>query len=125
MASKKKNKDNIIRIVISIIYIVLGAGSILDTVHTAFGSGSVQKTFEIIFAMDLASILTAVVGVIMFIAGIMGLCRINSSVCHTLGVFIFVAAGISLIWTIIEKNYSGLMTPLVQTLLSWLFIACI
>lgn len=112
MSVKKKNKDNAIRIIVSIIYIVLGAGSVWDVL-------------DALLAHNLVAVLTAAVGLIMFMAGIMGLCKLNPSVCRVFGVIIFICAAFTLVWAFLGKNYSGLMTPLVQTLIAWLFIVCL
>lgn len=111
MAKKKGiNKNNVIRVVISIIYIALGIGSVFSALSA-------------LLALDLIGILTSAVGVIMFLAGLFGLLKVRTAICRTFGIIIFIAAGFTFVWSLIKGNFQ--IMPLVQALLAWLFIAVI
>lgn len=103
------------RIVISIIYILLGISSVLTAWDFIVSLA--------LFSMPLFDIISVAVGVLMFFSGIMGLAKINPTVCHLCGVVIFVASAASVVLALAGGTFSE--TGLVQALLAWLFIVCI
>ncbi len=115
MAKKSiASKIETTRIVISIIYILLGVSSVL---------AAWDFIVSLDFSMPVYELISTAVGVLMFIAGIMGLAKVKPAVCHLCGVIIFVASAASVVLSFLRGAYSDM--SLVQALLAWLFIVCI
>ena len=101
----KKSTKNILRIVISIIYIAWGILSPLSAIQA-------------IIALDLGAILSATVGVLTLLAGIFGLIGIKKTKCRIFGIVIFVFSVIS---AVVAFSVSSVITAV----LAWLFILCL
>ena len=101
----KKSTKNILRIVISIIYIAWGILSPLSAIQA-------------IIALDLGAILSATVGVLTLLAGIFGLIGIKKTKCRIFGIVIFVFSVIS---AVVAFSVSSVITAV----LAWLFIVCL
>ena len=106
-----KNRDSKIRCVISLIYIFTGISSVVQALNA-------------LLAIDLVGVFTSALGVLMFVAGICGLFRINPKACHTLGFAIMILSAASLVYAFVF-NRSFDFTIANQFLLSWLFMLCI
>ena len=108
----KKSTKSLLRIVISIVYIVWGIASPL-------------ALLESILALNLSAILSAALGVLMLLAGIFGLLGIKRSRARVFGIVIFVLAVLSVISVFSSFSLGALVQPLVSAVLAWLFITCI
>ena len=102
------------RIVISIIYILLGISSVLS---------AWDSIVSLDFSMPVYELISTIVGVLMFFSGIMGLAKVKGAVCHLCGVIIFVASATAVVISFMRGGYNEM--SLVQALLAWLFIVCI
>ena len=103
----KKSTQNIVHVIISIIYIIWGIYSPL----------SVLKA---IIDLDMAALLGAAVGVVTLIAGILGLFQLKPAVRRVMGINIFVLAALSVITSLSAGNiyWQGIL----QAILAWLYI---
>ena len=108
----KKATKSLLRIVISIVYIIWGICSPL-------------ALFESILALNLSAILSAVLGILMLLAGVFGLLGIKRSRARIFGIVIFVFAVISVISVFSSFSLGALIQPLVSAVLAWLYITCI
>ena len=104
----KKNTKNVLRVIISLVYIVWGIYSPISAIGA-------------ILTLNLPAILSATVGVLTLLAGIFGLVGIKKSKCRAFGIVIFVfsVAAAVLALPAIATN------SIVNAILAWLFIACI
>ena len=100
-----KSTKNILRIVISIIYIAWGILSPLTAIKA-------------IIDLNLGAILSATVGVLTLLAGIFGLIGIKKTKCRIFGIVIFVFSVIS---AVVAFSVSSVITAV----LAWLFILCL
>lgn len=98
----------ILKIVISIIYIIWG---ILSPI-TLIGA---------ILSLELSAIISAVVGVLTLLAGIFGLIGIKKLKCRIFGIVIFAFSLLSVIVALPAISVNAVITAL----LAWLFIACV
>lgn len=115
MAKKSSvSKNEVIRIVVSIIYIVLGVSSVI----TAW-----DALVRLDFSSDLPELISTAVGVMMFLSGVLGLARVRLGACRFCGIIIFIASTVSFILAIVRGGAWD--NSLVQALLAWLFIVCI
>ena len=104
----KKGTKNVLRVVISIVYIVWGLWSPISA-------------FKAVLALDMGAIISAAVGVITLLAGIFGLLGAKKSMCRTMGVIIFIGAIVAIVFALPTINVNAI----VNAILAWLFIACI
>ena len=104
----KKSTKNILKIIISIIYIAWGILSPLSAIQA-------------IIALDISAILSATVGVLTLLAGIFGLIGIKKTKCRIFGIVIFVFSVIAVVVAIPDISVRGIITAV----LAWLFIVCI
>ncbi len=101
----KKSTKNILRVVISIIYILWGILSPLSVLNA-------------ILALDIPALLSAGLGVLMLLAGIFGLLGVKRSKCKLFAVIICVFAVVSAV-------FAFSVNSLITALLAWLFIICL
>ncbi len=104
----KKGTRNILRIVISIVYIIWGITSPLTALNA-------------ILALDLGAILSATVGVLTLLAGIFGLIGIKRGKCRIFGVVIFIFSIVAIVTALPTINVNSI----INALLAWLFIVCV
>ncbi len=115
--AKKKPTASSQRVVISIIYIFMGAGSLLsafDMIKALF-SGVMPET---------TAILTVTAGVIMFLAGFFGLFKLEKTARIWMGILIFAVSLINLIFAVFSGNFYTIGTTLMQAAVAWLYIVC-
>ena len=105
-------KSNSCRVVISLIYIIIGVDSLVPSVKSALGA-----------ALDLG-ILAASAGILMLLAGLFGILDVKRGVCRTMGIVIFAISAFMLVWSLI-KGHGYQRDGLILAALSWLFIVCI
>jgi hypothetical protein len=104
----KKATTNVLRILISIVYIVWGIYSPISAI-------------QVIIALNLPAIVSAAVGILMLLAGIFGLFGLKRGKCKAFGVVIFVFAIVSLVLALPIISVNSIVTAI----LAWLFILCI
>ncbi len=115
MAMSASTKNTMQRVVISLIYLFMGAGSLLSVLDGGFFA---------IFA-GTTSLLTFVCAVITFIAGVFGLFKLEHKARIWMGVIIFVVALVNLVFSILYFNgFSSVGTALTQAAIAWLYILC-
>lgn len=104
----KKTTKNVLRIIVSIIYILWGLYSPI-------------QAFEAVLALNVSAMITAGVGILMLLAGIFGLIGMKKIKCRVFGIIIFVFAIVGVISALPALNVNSIITAL----LAWLFIVCI
>lgn len=72
-------KSNSCRVVISLIYIIIGVDSLVPSVKSALGAA---------LDLDLIGILSASAGILMLLAGLFGILDVKRGVCRTMGIVI-------------------------------------
>ena len=83
------SKTNSCRIVISLIYIVMGIDSLIPSIEAALRSA---------LELDIIGILTASVGILMLLAGLFGILDVKRGVCRTMGIIIFAVSAFMFVW---------------------------
>ncbi len=104
----KSTTKKAVRVIISIIYILWGILSPISAIAA-------------ILALNIGAIASAVVGIMMLLAGIFGLLGIKKSKCRIFGVVIFVCSLVAVILALPSISIQSIITAL----LAWLFIACL
>ena len=104
----KSTTRGLIRVLISILYIVWGILAPVSAIKS-------------LIALDPGGIVTAAVGVLMLIAGFFGLLGIKRAKVRTFGVIIFVVAAVSIALSLPNVN----VISIVAAVLAWLFIIAI
>ena len=104
----KRGTKNLLRIVISIVYIAWGILSPLSALRA-------------VVALDLPALASAAVGVLMLLAGIFGLIGIKKIKCRLFGVVIFLCSVGSVVLALPAVSLHSIITAL----LAWLFIVCL
>lgn len=108
----KKNTKKIVKVVISLIYIVWGLLSPVTAIKA-------------ILDLDLSAIIAVIPSILMLIVGILGLFGIKPKTCHALGVVVFVLALISAVFAVLGSGLVTAVSPIITALLAWLFIVCL
>ena len=109
------SKTNFCRIVISLIYIVMGIDSLIPSIEAALRSA---------LELDIIGILTASVGILMLLAGLFGILDVKRGVCRSMGIIIFAVSAFMFVWAIL-KGQGYQRDGLIGAALAWLFIICI
>lgn len=107
LVMKKRTKD-ILRIIISIVYIVWGIFSPITAIQA-------------IIALDIGAVASATVSVLMLLAGILGLTGINKNKCRVFGIIVFVASLVAVVLALPSISVNSIVTAI----LAWLFIVCL
>ena len=109
----KKGKKDLTKILISLIFI-------------AYGIDSVVRILLEVADLDLGNALTvalaSAVGVLMFITGIVGLCKVNINVCRVLAVIVCILSAATFITGLLGLTFQTQM--LVQALFAWIYFDC-
>ena len=109
MAKKmSKNTKNVIKILISIIYIVWGIYSPI-------------QAFQAVISLNIGAIISAAVGILMLLAGIFGLFGMKKDKCRIFGIIICIFSIVGVVAALPVLNWSSIITAV----LAWLFIVCI
>lgn len=106
------SKSKLTRVIISIIFLALGASSVVASIQSAL-------------TLDTAGIVASALGVLMFITGIVSFCG-KIIACRVLGVLICVLSIVKLVMVFLASgvsNLDALALPLTQALLAWLFFS--
>lgn len=105
---------NITRILTSIAFIALGLGFAIDAVRNLF-DGDFQAMLGI----------NSVLGVLMFVLGIMGISKASLKACRIIAVLVCVLALVSFVLTIFTFDFKailgGVTTTFVWALLAWIY----
>ena len=106
----KSATRKILKILISIVYIVWGIYSPLSVI-------------EAVFARDVGALIAAFVGVLTLLAGIFGLIGIKRMKCRIFGIIIMIFSIVSIVYSLpmgaIPTN------SIINAILAWLFISCV
>ena len=105
----RNSTKTVVRILISILYIIWGASATLSAVMA-------------LVSLNLVGLMSMVVGILMLFAGVLGLFKIKPATCRLLGAAIFILAAITFVLSIFTGISWG---NLVSAFLAWLFITCI
>ena len=105
----RNSTKTVVRILISILYIIWGASSTLAAVQA-------------LISFNLVGVLSMLVGLLMLFAGVLGLFKIKPATCRLLGAAIFILAAITFVLSIFTGISWG---NLVSAFLAWLCITCI
>ena len=104
----KKGTKNILRVVISIVYII-------------WGIWSPVSAFKAIVALDIGAIISASVGVLTLLAGIFGLLGVKKGRCRIFGIIIFIGAIVGIVFALPTISVNSI----INAILAWLFIICL
>ena len=108
----KKGTRNILKIIISLIYIVWGIMSPISAIKA-------------VIALDIGAIASAAVGVLMLLAGIFGIAGIKREKCRVFGIIIFIFSIVSAVLVLMSFNLESIIRSGITAVLAWLFIACV
>ena len=103
--SMKKTAKVVLKKVISVIYILWGIAAPLAALKAAL-------------ALNVPALISAGVGILMLLAGILGLIGLKKLKCRIFGIIIFVFSLVGVITSLPTLNVNSIVTAL----LSWLFI---
>ena len=102
------------RILISIVFIALGIGYVIKAIMDLF-----EGDFKAILAID------CVLGILMFVLGIVGISKASLTVCKVLAFFVCLLAAASFVMTVftfsIPAILGGITTTFVWALLAWIY----
>ena len=104
----KKGTKNVLRIIISIVYIIWGIYSPISA-------------FQAIIALNIPALISAGVGILMLLAGIFGLIGMKKIKCRIFGIIIFIFAVVAVVTALPAISWTSIVTAL----LAWLFIVCL
>ena len=103
----------VVHVIISLVYIVWGIGAPLS-----FIKNLANFNFESI--LSIGTLLSVVTGLIMLIAGVLGLFRLRPIYRRLLGVIIFVLAAVSAVTSLAGGNIAW--QAILQAVMAWLYI---
>lgn len=104
----KTGTKKIVKILISIVYILWGIFSPITA-------------FQAVLSLDIGAIASAVVGIMMLLAGIFGLIGIKKIKCRIFGIVIFVCALLAVVVALPTLAWQSIITAV----LAWLYIVCL
>jgi len=104
----KKSTKSILRVIISLIYIVWGIYSPISVLNA-------------IISLNVGAIVSAAVGLLTLLAGIFGLIGIKKAKCRVFGIIIFIFSIVAAVLALptIATN------SIINAILAWLFIICL
>ena len=104
----------IIKVLISIIFIALGIGFVVDAVMDIFNGN-----FDALLGID------CILGVLMFVLGIMGISKASMKACRVIAVIVCILAIASFVLTVfsldLKQILGGITTTFVWGLLAWIY----
>lgn len=104
----KSGTKSVLKILISIVYIVWGLYSPISA-------------FRAVIALDIGAIASAAVGILMLLAGILGIAGVKKGKCRVFGVIIFIFSAVAVVLALPSFNWNSIITAI----LAWLFIVCL
>ena len=96
------------RILISIIFVALGIGSIIPALQS-------------LLAFDLGGVIACSLGILMFALGLLGLFKGSIKACRVIAVIVCVLSAASFVMTVAAGSLSGITTTLVWAILAWVY----
>lgn len=109
----KKGTKKVIHVIISLLYIVWGIGAPLSVLRN-LASLNLEAILNVGTLLSLAS------GLIMLIAGLLGLLRLRPLYRRLLGIIIFVLAAVSAVTSLMSGNI--VWQSILQAIMAWLYI---
>lgn len=109
----KKGTKKIIHVIISLLYIVWGVGAPLSILRNL-------ASLNLEAILNLGTILSLATGLIMLIAGVLGLFRLRPLYRRLLGIIIFVLAAVSAVTSLMGGNIAW--RSILEAVLAWLYI---
>ena len=103
----KKTTKKIVHVIISLIYIIWGIGAPLTALNA-------------IIDLNPAALLSAATGLIMLIAGVLGLLRLKPIYRRVLGIIIFVLAASSAVTSLAGGSLAW--QAIIQAVMAWFYI---
>ena len=114
MAKKaKKSTKRIVHVIISLLYIVWGIGAPLSFIRNL-------ASLNLASILSIGTLLSVATGIIMLIAGILGLFRLRPLYRRFLGIIIFVLAAASAVTSLAGGHIAW--QSILQAILAWLYI---
>ena len=114
MTAKQKN---LYRIVVSLVFIVLGLAS---------GIPALIGIIKGLPSIHLYAVIGLAVDVVMFFAGLLGLLKTNKSVCIMLSTILFVGYAVSAVLSIIDNaSFWDVAFAILKAVAAWFYIGCI
>lgn len=104
----KRSTKRIIRVLIGILYIV-------------WGVASPASAYEALIALDTTALVSAGIGVLMLLAGILAVFHIRKSICRTFGIVIFLTNAIPIAMALPTIH----LQSVISAALSLLFVICV
>ncbi|MBO5899070.1 MAG: hypothetical protein J6R04_08670 [Clostridia bacterium] len=104
----KQNTRTLIRVIISIAYIIWGILSPITAIKA-------------VLALNIGALASAAVGVLTLIAGVLGLIGVKKRKCRLMGVVILIVSVITIFLTLPAISWRSI----INAILAWLFIVCI
>ncbi len=105
---------SITRVFVSIAFIALGLGFAIDAAASLF-----EGDFEGILALN------SILGILMFVLGIMGISKSTMKACRVIAVLVFFLAMTSFVLSIMSFEFdaiiNGITTTFVWAILAWVF----
>ena len=107
-------KSNLTRVLISIIFIAIGLGFVVNAILNI-----IDLDFKALFGID------CVLGILMFVLGIMGISNATLKNCKIVAVIVCILAIASFVMTVFTFNIAaivgGVTTTFVWALLAWIY----
>ena len=104
----KKSKFNLTQFLISLVFLILSVEAVWNAVLLLFGG-------------NINGVVGSALGIFMFLVGLLGILRVNVTVCRVLAVFVCVLAGSNAIMAALNLNFQGIAIPLAEAILAWLY----
>ena len=102
------------RVLLSMVFIALGFGFTIDAAVKIF-----DGDFQVLLGLN------SILGILMFVLGIMGISKSSMKACRTIAVLVCILSLTSFVFTVFtfefETIVSGITTTLVWGLLSWVY----
>ena len=96
--------------------------TLISLVFIAYGIDSVVRAFGFLLDLEIGGIISCALGLLMFITGVVGLCKVKTDVCKVLAVIVCILSAASFIMGLMSLNFGTQM--LVQALLAWVYFDC-
>ena len=109
----KKTAKRIVHIIISLVYIVWGIGAPLSFIKNL-------ANFNFESLLSIGTLLSVATGVIMLLAGILGLFRLRPLYRRLLGIIIFILAAVSAVTSLAGGVFAW--QAILQAIMAWLYI---
>ena len=113
----KSKTKNVFRVVVGIIFMVLGLSSVLSSLPSILGN-VVELEFHFIWGLAF--------DVIMFFAGLLALLRLKKATCYVLAIILFVGFAIAAVSSLMANApFFNVILAGIKAVVAWLFIGCV